>query len=341
MASYSGPNRSSSDRNNYSQDPFSDGQNRSSGDQIHPVQGGSHPDSPGDQDRPPGDQNRPSRDRSRSPSGQYNSSRNRFGFGGGRNRPPGDENRSSRFSLAVILPLFVIILIALSFALAIATAASPRWASKRAYSNSSDLSSYLGVIHRNPFSSCIISLSPPGSSSQADNQTCISPQYDTSVGGLTYNLGWDTPLLCDTLKLASNLLIAGCVLLGVALIVSLGLFAFGILTPASAEPGAGATSRLRFFGHSLGAGPTSFVALFLFLLVIPAAFCIAIAQLLGAWALLTLQLPNARFGRPGTPSFLGAWYADQGLSLAAAAWVCAGFGALFVPLAWRLPRGFL
>lgn len=253
-------------------------------------------------------------------------------------------------SLPTIICFFATLLIAASFLLSIATTASPRWASRRAYSNASNPLSYQGLIHRNPFGPCVIALSPPNSLSQADNQTCIAPQNQINVGNSTYSLGWDTPLLCDTLSLTGRLLIAGCVLLGLAFIVSLGLFVFGLLpsTPAppaeECEPSAAeavSASGPTIFGWSPSVTFLSFAALLVFLLAIAAAFCIAIAQLLGAWALLTLQLPNARFGRPGTPNFLGAWYADQGLSLAGAAWVCAGFGALFVALAWRMPRGYI
>jgi hypothetical protein len=147
-------------------------------------------------------------------------------------------------------------------------------------------------------------------------------QTHTPGGICVINGNRDTPILCQQLRISGQLLIAACVLLGVAFFtsVALALFAFG----------RGALARL--------AAP---LALLLCLLTLSGAVCMAVAQFTGALALLVLQFPNGESATStGDQSdILDTWTGSSGMSFAAASWTMAAFAAFFAVAGVALPKG--
>lgn len=244
------------------------------------------------------------------------------------------------------------LLLTLAFSFAVVTTTSSRWVTRRDYNVDSNRQQNLkGHLYRSPFIRCLILPEVPGAIDAEPTYLPAECIASTNPGGTCYPTGGDTPLLCSALTLTGQLLIAGCVLLGLAAILAVALFTHDLLAPScaatqqpyrptrlrhhhrrrSADEPSPPTSTLPCW-HPCKIFKSSAPVLLLLLLSIAGAVCMVIAHWLGAWALLAQQLPNALFADPGSPDFLGAWYADSGLRYGAASWTLAGFGAVMVGL---------
>lgn len=260
--------------------------------------------------------------------------------------------RMSRPTILTALSALPPLLLTLAFSFAVVTTTSNRWVTRRDYNVDSNRQQNLkGHLFRSPFIRCLILPEVPGAIDAEPTYLPAECIASPKPGGTCYATGGDTPLLCSALTLTGQLLLAGCVLLGLAATLAVALFIHDLLAPSSAatqQPHR--PTRLRHhhrrgsedeptppasalpWWHPSAIFKTSTPVLLLVLLSISGAVCMVISHWLGAWALLAQQLPNALFADPGSPDFLGAWYADSGLRYVAASWTLAGFGAVIVGL---------
>src|ERR1700753_3300529 len=205
---------------------------------------------------------------------------------------------------SLISSILSLLLIILSFSFAIASTASRFWAISPNYSDDND-PVLTGYQSRSPFYLC-------SSDSDGKKWNCT---HTTKPGGIcNINGGRDTPILCQQLRISGQLLIASCVLVGVAFLVSAGL------------------TLVSFIRRNSNSAILNYGTTFLFLLTASGATCMGIAQLLGTLGLLVLQFPN---GESATSTgdqtdILSTWTGRSGMSFAAASWIMGAFAAFFV-----------
>ena len=198
------------------------------------------------------------------------------------------------------------VLLTVSWALAIAAITSRFWSIRGTY-DTSDPPNLTGYASRSPFNEC---------SRGVGHNSAWNCQRTKSPGGLCDPHNLDSPVLCQTLAVSCKLLIAACVLLGLAFLASVA----------------------HVFASATKFTQRSFLSLALFLLASSGAFCMAIAELAAVLGLLVLNFPNPEAGTSvSTPSdFLSTWKGHSGLSLATASWTLAAFAVVFI--AWTPAR---
>ena len=281
-----------------------------------------------------------------------------------------------------LLTLPVVFLL-VSFVLSIVSTASKDWSHQLQYDPSDDSNTHvIGTVHRSPFvhctlepiynSSAVNSTSNTNGTVSSDNSTDVSGDGSSSdsddgtdpaledikyrehcerrndVGSTCDNNATTTrgdgQHFCQQLNISAACLIAGCVLIGLAFVISLILF---IMTAGSVFAGAAGSGgrrhekrvgRYKLKGTQVALSYTSLFTLFLCVL---GFLCLLFGSLVGANNLINLQFPQGNWYVSGTAALtdhVGPWLMGNAVGLGMGAWVLALCAVVVLPLVWELPK---
>ncbi|KAJ5675311.1 uncharacterized protein N7477_005245 [Penicillium maclennaniae] len=204
-------------------------------------------------------------------------------------------NRRVRTLLLALIAL----LLTLSFAFAVAATASRAWVWRKEFDEDGQPTGRL--FWRAPLGYCQV----------LQSGAAPSCHRSSKPAKYCYLTARDSAPECALLRLAGQLLIAGCVLLGVSMVVSVASVTLQRLVSRRSVAGAAGAVLLGL------AAPAAFV-------------CMAVAHLTGGFVLLAMQFPNGETGTADNDQLSSMWVGDKGLVYVAASWTIAGFASLLI-----------